>query len=167
MRLFKYVLVAALTAAPAITFAQTTTREQPKNPVVKREFNQQRRIGNGIRNGALRPRQERTPRGGSRCGFIGRCVRCARHNHGRLTMTGQHRMVHRSSAEHCFAPDLPCQAHASPHWIMGIRSTRGSSSQLPVTSMRSGRLHAGHGAVLFARGNSKLPDQRSPDKMNG
>ena len=61
MRLFKFVLVAALTAAPAMTFAQTTAQEQPKNPVVKREFkrefNQQRRIGNGIRNERFTPRQ--------------------------------------------------------------------------------------------------------------
>ena len=49
MRLIKLVLVAALTAAPAMTFAQTTAQDQPKNPIVKREFNQQqRRIGNGI-----------------------------------------------------------------------------------------------------------------------
>ena len=40
MRLIKLVLVAALTAAPALTFAQTTAPEQPKNPIVKREFNQ-------------------------------------------------------------------------------------------------------------------------------
>jgi len=53
MRLVKLVLVAVLFAAPAITFAQTTAREQPKNPIVKREFNQQRRIGNGIQNEGL------------------------------------------------------------------------------------------------------------------
>ena len=93
MRLFKYVLVAALTAAPAITFAQTTTPEQPKNPIVKREFNQQRRIGNGIRNGALTPRRgARLERQHMR---MHRQIRAMRaHNHGRLTMR-ERRMIHR------------------------------------------------------------------------
>lgn len=93
MRLFKYVLVAALTAAPTITFAQTTTPAQPKNSIVKREFNQQRRIGNGIRNGQLNPRKgARLERQQMR---IHRQVRGMRaRNHGRLTMR-QRRMVHR------------------------------------------------------------------------
>ena len=93
MRLFKYVLVAALTAAPAITLAQTTTPEQPKNPIVKREFNQQRRIGNGIRNHALTPRQgARLERQQVRMHRQFRAMRAR--NHGRLTMR-ERRMIHR------------------------------------------------------------------------
>jgi hypothetical protein len=93
MRIMKLVLVAALTVAPAMTFAQTTAPEQPKNPIVKREFNQQRRIGNGVRSGRLTPRQgvrmERQQRS------IHRQFRAmrARHN-GRLTMR-ERRMIHR------------------------------------------------------------------------
>ena len=65
MRLMKLVLVAALTAAPAMTFAQTNAPKQPNNPIVKREFNQQKRIGNGIRNGRLTPRQGARHTGGA------------------------------------------------------------------------------------------------------
>ena len=62
MRIIKLALVAALAAAPALTFAQTTAQEQQKNSIVKpefkREFNQQqRRIGNGISNDRITPRQ--------------------------------------------------------------------------------------------------------------
>jgi hypothetical protein len=93
MRLMKLVLVAALTAAPAMTFAQTPAQEQPKNPVVKREFNQQRRIGNGIKNGRFSPRQgARLERQQMR---IHRQVRGMRARHsGRLTMK-ERRMIHR------------------------------------------------------------------------
>ena len=93
MRLLKYVLVAALTAAPAITFAQTTAVEQPRNPIVKREFNQQRRIGNGIENGRLTPRQgARLERQQMR---IHREFRAMRgRQYGRLTMR-ERRMIHR------------------------------------------------------------------------
>lgn len=86
MRLAKLALVAALTAAPAITFAQSTPAPvQPKNPVVKREFNQQRRIGNGIRNGKFTARQgARFERQQMRIHRQIRAMR-ARHN-GRLTM---------------------------------------------------------------------------------
>jgi hypothetical protein len=96
MRLIKLVLVAALTAAPALTFAQTTAPEQPKNPIVKREFNQQRRIGNGMRSGRLTPRQgvrlERQQRN------IHRQFRAmrARHN-GRLTMRERRAIYHRQN----------------------------------------------------------------------
>lgn len=93
MRLLKYVLVAALTAAPAITFAQTNTSAQQKNPIVKREFNQQRRIGNGIQNGRLTPRQgARLERQQMRIHRRFRAMR-ARHN-GRFTMR-ERRMIHR------------------------------------------------------------------------
>ena len=92
MRLLKYVLVAALAAAPALTFAQTAP-VHAKNSIVKREFNQQRRIGNGIRNGALTPRQgARLERQQAR---IHRQVRGMRaRDNGRLTMKDR-RMIHR------------------------------------------------------------------------
>lgn len=94
MRLLKLVLVAALTAAPAITFAQTTAPEQPKNPIVKREFNQQKRIGNGIKSGVLAPRQ------GARLErqqmLTHRQVRGMRARHsGRLTMKDRRVIAHR------------------------------------------------------------------------
>ena len=98
MRFIKLVLVAALTAAPAMTFAQTTAPEQPKNPIVKREFNQQqRRIGSGIRNDRLTPRQgARLERQQMRIHRQFRAMR-AGHN-GRLTMR-ERRMFHRRQFE--------------------------------------------------------------------
>ena len=91
MRLLKYVLVAALTAAPAITFAQTTAA-QAKNPIVKREFNQQRRIGNGIENGRLTARQgARLERQQMR---IHRQFRAMRGHNGRLSMR-ERQVIHR------------------------------------------------------------------------
>ena len=93
MRFVKLVLVAALITAPAITFAQTTAPEQSKNPIAKREFNQQRRIANGIQNDRITPRQgARLERQQMR---IHRQVRAMRANHnGRLTMK-ERRMIHR------------------------------------------------------------------------
>lgn len=92
MKLLKYVLVAALTTAPALTIAQTAP-VQAKNPIVKREFNQQRRIGNGIRRGALTPRQGvRLERQQMRMHRQIRAMR-ARQN-GRLTMR-ERRIIHR------------------------------------------------------------------------
>ena len=92
MKLFKYLLVAAFTVAPALTFAQAAPAQE-KNQIIKREFNQQRRIGNGIRNGALTPRQgARLERQQAR---IHRQVRGMRaRDNGRLTMKDR-RMVHR------------------------------------------------------------------------
>ena len=98
MRLIKLALVAALAVAPAMTFAQTTATEQSKNPLMKhefkREFNQQqRRIGNGIKNDRLTPRQgARLERQQMRVHRQFRSMR-ARHN-GRLTMR-ERRMIHR------------------------------------------------------------------------
>ena len=93
MRLAKLVLVAAMIAAPAITFAQNPAQEQPRNPIVKRAFNQQRRIGNGIEHGRLAPRQgARLERQQMRIHRQMRTMR-ARHS-GRLTMQ-QRRMIHR------------------------------------------------------------------------
>ena len=92
MKLLKYVLVAALTAAPALTFAQTA-QAQAKNPIVKREFNQQRRIGNGIRRGEFTPRRgARLERQQRRIHRQFRAMR-ARHN-GRVTMR-ERRIIHR------------------------------------------------------------------------
>ena len=93
MRIAKLALVAALIAAPAITFAQSPAQEQPKNPIVKREVSQQRRIGNAIHSGRLAPRQgARLERQQMR---IHRQVRTMRaRNNGRLTMS-QRRMIHR------------------------------------------------------------------------
>ena len=97
MRLLKYVLVAALTAAPAMTFAQTAAPEQPKNPIVKREFNQQKRIGNGIKSGALNARQgARLERQQMRIHRQMRAMR-ARHN-GRLTMKNRRAIAHHQKA---------------------------------------------------------------------
>ena len=96
MRLIRLALVAALAVAPAMTFAQTTAQEQSKNPIVKREFNQQRRIGNGMRSGRLTPRQgirlERQQRN------IHRQFRAmrARHN-GHLTMRERRAIYHRQN----------------------------------------------------------------------
>src|SRR5262249_28637720 len=93
MRLLRYVLVAALSAAPALTFAQTTTNEQAKSPIVKREFNQQKRIDNGFRNGRFTARQNaRFERQQMRIHQQFRSMR-ARHN-GRLSMS-ERRMIHR------------------------------------------------------------------------
>ncbi|HEY2468604.1 MAG TPA: hypothetical protein VGI45_12305 [Terracidiphilus sp.] len=94
MKLMKLVLVAALTAAPALTFAQTTAPEQPKNPIVKREFNQQQRIGKGIKNGSLNARKgARLERQQFRIHRQMRAMR-ARHN-GRLTMKNRRFVAHR------------------------------------------------------------------------
>ena len=98
MRLIKLVLVAALSAAPAMTFAQTTAPEQPKNPLMKREFNrefnqQQRHFGNGIGNDRLTwPQDARLERQQMR---IHRQMRSMRISHnGRLTIR-ERRMIHR------------------------------------------------------------------------
>jgi len=97
MKLIKLVLVAALTAAPAMTFAQTTAPEQGKNPIVKREFNQQRRIGNGMRDGRLTPRQGvRLERQQRSIHHEVRAMR-ARHN-GHLTMRDRRVIQRRQNA---------------------------------------------------------------------
>ena len=97
MRLFKLALVAALTAAPALTFAQATAQEQQTIPIVKREFDQQRRIGNGIRSDRLTPRQgARLERQQMRFHREIRTMR-ARHN-GRLTMKYRRMIRQRQNA---------------------------------------------------------------------
>jgi len=96
MRLMKYVLVAALTVAPAITFAQTPVPAAQRQTIRQRAFNQQRRIGNGMRTGQLRPRQavrlERQQRS------IHRQARVMRaRNNGRLTMRDRQILRHRQN----------------------------------------------------------------------
>lgn len=92
MKLLRYILVAALAASPALALAQPAPA-QAKNPIVKREFNQQRRIGIGVRDGALSPRQgARLERQQMRMHRQVRAMR-ARHN-GRLTMKDR-RIIHR------------------------------------------------------------------------
>jgi hypothetical protein len=96
MRILKYVLVAALTAAPAMMIAQTPAPAAPKAPISKREFNQQRRIGNGIHTGRLTPRQgARLERQQMRIHRRVRTMR-ARHN-GRLTMRQRRIIAHRQN----------------------------------------------------------------------
>jgi hypothetical protein len=96
MRLLKYVLVAALTAAPALTFAQTNAPARANNPIAKREFNQQRRIGAGIQNGRLTPRQgARLERQQTRIHRQARNMRMR--NNGRLTMRDRGTIRHRQN----------------------------------------------------------------------
>ena len=120
MRLIKLVLVAALAVAPAMTFAQTTATEQSKNPIVKhefkREFNQQqRRIGNGIKNDRLTPRQgARLERQQMRVHRQFRSDACAAQR-----APDHERAPHDPSpAVRCIAQDLPRETSLSAHWVM-------------------------------------------------
>jgi hypothetical protein len=93
MRLLKYVLVAALAAAPAVMIAQTPAQDTPKAPIARRAFNQQRRIGEGIRNGRINAHQgARLERQQMRIHRQAHMMR-VRHN-GRLTMR-QRRFINR------------------------------------------------------------------------
>jgi|HubBroStandDraft_5_1064220.scaffolds.fasta_scaffold589771_1 hypothetical protein len=98
MRLAKFMLVAALVAAPALTLAQTQTPAPAaqKQTIRQREFNQHRRIANGVRNGQLRPRQAMRLARQQRS--IHRQVRMmrARHN-GHLTMKNRRAIYHRQN----------------------------------------------------------------------
>ena len=94
MRLLKSVLMAALIAAPAMTIAQTPAPAAQKPALVQRQFNQQRRINQGFRNGQLNfhqrarlERQHRSIRHQMR-------VMRARHN-GRLTPRDRRILNHR------------------------------------------------------------------------
>jgi Spy/CpxP family protein refolding chaperone len=94
MRLMKSVLMAALIAAPAMTFAQAPAPAAQKPALVQREFNQHRRIQNGVRNGQLNHRQafrlERQQRS------IHRQMRVMRTRHnGRLTPRDRRILNHR------------------------------------------------------------------------
>jgi hypothetical protein len=96
MRLAKFMLVAALVAAPAITFAQTPAPAAQKQTIRQREFDQQRRIGNGVRNDQLNPRQAvRLERQQRNIHHQTRIMR-ARHN-GRLTMKDRRFIAHRQN----------------------------------------------------------------------
>jgi hypothetical protein len=94
MRLMKSVLIAALIAAPAMTFAQSPAPAAPKPALAQRQFNQQRRIANGVRTGELNRRQtaglERQQRSIHRQMHAMR----ARHN-GRLTPRNRRVLNHR------------------------------------------------------------------------
>ncbi len=96
MRLIKMVLVAALTAAPAMTIAQAPAPAAQKQTIRQREFNQQRRIGDGLRHGQLNARKtvrlERQQRSIHR---EARMMR-AKHN-GRLTMKDRRILAHRQN----------------------------------------------------------------------
>jgi hypothetical protein len=96
MRIAQYALVAALFAAPALTIAQTPAQAGPKPTVVERQFNQQRRIGQGFRKGQLNmhktarlERQQRSIHHQMR-------VMRARHN-GRLTPRNRRILAHRQN----------------------------------------------------------------------
>lgn len=96
MRLMKFVLMAAIVAAPAITFAQAPAPAPQNHTIRQREFNQQRRINDGFRNGQLNRRQtarlDRQQRG------IRHKVRSMRaHNNGRLTMRDRRMISHRQN----------------------------------------------------------------------
>ena len=76
MRLFKLVLVAALTAAPAMTFAQTTAQEQPKN-----HEREQARVQPAATHWQRNQERPLTPRQDARLErqqrrFIARCAPC-------------------------------------------------------------------------------------------
>jgi hypothetical protein len=96
MRLAKFALVAALFAAPSITLAQTQAPAALKPSIAQRQFNQQRRIGNGFRNDCLNARQtarlERQHRSILRQMHMMR----ARHN-GRLTPRDRRILTHRQN----------------------------------------------------------------------
>jgi hypothetical protein len=97
MRLLKYVLVAALALAPAITIAQTSAPARQNLTIRHRAVNQQRRIANGLHSGRLNVRQaahlERQQRSIHRQMHVMR----TRHN-GRLTMRDRRILAHRQNA---------------------------------------------------------------------
>ena len=98
MRLAKFALVAALIAAPAITIAQTPAQAAQRHTIAQRQFNQQRRIMNGVRTGRLNPRQ--TARLERQHGSINRQMRTMRARHdGRLTPRDRRILSHRQNAE--------------------------------------------------------------------
>ena len=96
MRLLKYVLVAALAAAPALTIAQTPAPAQPNLTIPHRALNQQRRIAGGLGTGRIHAGQavrlERQQRSIHRQMLRMR----ARHN-GRLTMRDRRILMHRQN----------------------------------------------------------------------
>jgi hypothetical protein len=96
MRILKLALMAALIAAPAITIAQTPKPAVQKPTIGQRQFNQQRRIANGVKSGRLNPRKaarlERQHRNINRQVHMMR----ARHN-GRLTARNRRAIYHRQN----------------------------------------------------------------------
>jgi hypothetical protein len=92
----KFVLMAAIVAAPAITFAQAPAPAAQNHTIRQREFNQQRRIDSGFRTDQLNRRQtarlERQQRG------IRHEVRSMRaRDNGRLTMHDRQMISHRQN----------------------------------------------------------------------
>lgn len=93
MRLAKFALVAALIAAPAITLAQTPAQ---RPTIAQRQFNQQRRIMNGVHTGRLNPRQ--TARLERQHRSINHQMRSMRaRNDGRLTPRDRRILTHRQN----------------------------------------------------------------------
>jgi hypothetical protein len=92
----KFVLMAAIVAAPAITFAQSPAPAPQNHSIHQRQFNQQRRINIGFRSGQLNRRQ--TARLERQHGSIHRQMRMmrARHN-GRLTPRDRRILTHRQN----------------------------------------------------------------------
>lgn len=98
MRLAKFALVAALIAAPAITLAQTPSQAAQRPTIAQRQFNQQRRIMNGVRSGRLNGRQ--TMRLERQHRSINREMRTMRARHdGRLTPRDRRILTHRQNVE--------------------------------------------------------------------
>lgn len=97
MKLLKYVLAAALAAAPALTIAQTPAPARQNLTVRHRALNQQRRIASGLRTGRLNGRQAARLERQQRSIHREMRVMRARHN-GRLTMRDRRILMHRQNA---------------------------------------------------------------------
>lgn len=94
MKLAKSILMAALIAIPAVTFAQTPAQAAPKARFAERAVNQQRRIGQGVKAGELNRRQAvRLDRQQRSIHREARAMRAA-HN-GRLTARDRRILNHR------------------------------------------------------------------------
>ena len=96
MRLAKFALVAALFAAPAITIAQTPAPAAPKPAFAQQQFNQQRRIANGVRHGQLNGRKNARLERQQRSIHHQMRVMRTRHN-GRLTPRDRRILNHRQN----------------------------------------------------------------------
>ncbi len=96
MRLAKFALVAALFAAPALTIAQAPAPAAPKAAFAQRQFNQQKRIANGVSNGQLNGRQTARLERQQRSIHREMRVMRARHN-GRLTLKNRSVLNHRQN----------------------------------------------------------------------
>ncbi len=96
MRLMKFVLMAAIVSAPAITFAEAPAPAAQNHSIRQRQFNQQRRIRSGFRRGQLNRRQ--TARLERQQRSIRHEVRSLRARHdGRLTRRDRGMITHRQN----------------------------------------------------------------------